>query len=190
MKEDIADLKKNPSSSVKYATSVSVPRGGFVFADGASFLARDKEEWLSSAMRELGLKHKSVAVGGENIRHTAYRLCKDTEYSFEELEKMDKAAMTYEDAATLGQLRALDRYESSIDSILQSGEPYLIQHLKVDGHDLMDLGYTGKDIKECLSSLLDTVIENPELNHKDNLLDIAQKNMAQMLCENEDIERS
>lgn len=108
----------------------------------------------------------------------------------EELEKMDRAAMSYEDAAILGQLRALDKYESVIDSIVQSNEPYLIPHLKVNGHDLMDIGYTGKDIKECLSSLLDTVIEHPELNHKDKLLDIAQKNMSQLLCENEEIERS
>ncbi|MBR5240984.1 MAG: DUF5040 domain-containing protein, partial [Muribaculaceae bacterium] len=128
-KNDIADLKKNPNSSVKYATSVSVPRGGFVFADGASFLARDKEEWLSSAMRELGLKHKSVAVGGENIRHTAYRLCKDTEYTPDDLEEMDVFLIQHvhnQDVFTLSQDsqdRTIAEYEAIINATTHDYAP-------------------------------------------------------------------
>ena len=130
-KNDITELKQNKGSaaSVKYATSVSVPRGGFVFADGASFLARDKEEWLSSAMRELGLKHKSVAVGGENIRHTAYRLCKGTEYSFKELEEMDVFLIQHvhnQDVFTLSQDsqdRTIADYEEIINAATDDYAP-------------------------------------------------------------------
>ncbi len=128
VKNDISDLKQNQGSaaSVKYATSVSVPRGGFVFADGASFLSGDKEEWLSSAMRELGLKHKSVAVGGQSILDTAYRLCKGTEYTVEELEKMDVFMIQHvhnRDVYTLTKERNIVDYEKIINAATDNVAP-------------------------------------------------------------------
>ena len=128
VKNDISDLKQNQgsSASVKYATSVSVPRGGFVFADGASFLSGAKEEWLSSAMRELGLKHKSVAVGGQSILDTAYRLCKGTEYTVEELEKMDVFMIQHvhnQDVYTLTLERNIDEYEKIINATTDNVAP-------------------------------------------------------------------
>ena len=122
VKNDISDLKQNQGSaaSVKYATSVSVPRGGFVFADGASFLAGKNEVWLSSAMKELGLKYKSVAVGGQSIKDTAYRLCMGNEDYSESLEKMDVFLIDHvhnQDVFTLSRERSIEEYEEIIRNL-------------------------------------------------------------------------
>ena len=122
VKGDITDLKNNPSSAstVEYATSVFSYTNGFVFADGASFLADKNEVWLSTAMRELGLNHKSVAVGGQSIKDTAYRLCKGTEYKDEELEKMDVFLIDHvhnQDVFTLSRERSIEEYEEIIRNL-------------------------------------------------------------------------
>lgn len=55
--------------------------------------------------------------------------------------------------------------------ILNEQQPLSIKDLKVNGYDLMNLGYKeGKDIGNKLKELLELVLENPELNTKEELL--------------------
>ena len=54
--------------------------------------------------------------------------------------------------------------------IEQSGEPYLIRHLAVNGNHLLDAGVRQADIGRTLNRLLDWVIEHPGDNQKDRLL--------------------
>ena len=55
--------------------------------------------------------------------------------------------------------------------IIDEKQPLTVKDLAINGHDLMALGYKqGKDIGAILTKLLDLVIENPELNIKDELL--------------------
>jgi hypothetical protein len=88
---------------------------------------------------------------------------------------MDPVKMTYEDAATLGQLRALDKYDDLITEVVQSMEAFQIKDLAVNGHDMMDLGLKGREIGDTLNHLLLNVIEHPELNNKNDLLALAEK---------------
>lgn len=66
--------------------------------------------------------------------------------------------------------------EQLIEKCINSGEPYKISQLKVNGDDLIKIGITGKDIGKELSRLLKIVIENPELNTKENLINIILSN--------------
>lgn len=54
--------------------------------------------------------------------------------------------------------------------VLNSGEPYLISHLKINGNDLKEMGYAGEKIGEILEKLLKIVIKHPEKNNKKDLL--------------------
>ena len=56
------------------------------------------------------------------------------------------------------------------EQILESDEPYKISQLCVDGKDLQNNGYRGKEIGDKLEYLLECVIENPSLNTKGKLL--------------------
>ncbi len=66
----------------------------------------------------------------------------------------------------------ITKQKSAIKEILKSGEPYKISQLKVDGSDIENKGYHGKDVGEKLEYLLECVIENPDLNRKDKLLNL------------------
>lgn len=55
--------------------------------------------------------------------------------------------------------------------ILNEEQPLSVKDLKVNGNDLINLGYKqGKEIGVTLNKLLDIILENPELNNKEDLI--------------------
>ncbi len=65
-------------------------------------------------------------------------------------------------------LKGLDT--KKLEKVINSGEPYKISHLKINGNDLINMGYKGEEIGEILESLRKAVVVNPEKNTKENLL--------------------
>ena len=60
--------------------------------------------------------------------------------------------------------------------ILFEKQPLLVKDLKINGNDLIQLGFKqGKEIGETLNKLLEMVLENPELNNKEFLIKEAIK---------------
>ncbi len=55
------------------------------------------------------------------------------------------------------------------------GEPYKISHLAINGNDLVELGFVGKDIKLMLQKALDAVIDEKIPNTAKNILDYLLK---------------
>ena len=49
--------------------------------------------------------------------------------------------------------------------------------LDINGYDLMDLGYSGKEIKEKLNFLLEAVLEEKVLNNKEKLIKYLKENV-------------
>ena len=78
------------------------------------------------------------------------------------------------------------RYSASIELLLELKErvkaelekatALSLKSLAVNGRDLMDLGIpAGKELGRILNELLDCVIEDPQMNEKNKLLEIAKK---------------
>lgn len=65
--------------------------------------------------------------------------------------------------------------KAMLENILKNNEPYLISHLAINGDDLKIAGYQGHEIGNLLGKSLAVVIEHPELNKKDILLDKISK---------------
>lgn len=65
-----------------------------------------------------------------------------------------------------------------LEDILDSGEPYRLSMLAVRGSDLSSIGIGGPCCGRTLKRLLDVVIENPELNRKEELLSIARNDQS------------
>ncbi|ERI95626.1 HDIG domain protein [Clostridiales bacterium oral taxon 876 str. F0540] len=66
------------------------------------------------------------------------------------------------------------RRREEVKKILESGEPFTVSQLKINGNDLIALGFKpGKYIGTILNELLEKVMEKPELNNRDSLLKIA-----------------
>ena len=57
-----------------------------------------------------------------------------------------------------------------LEEIEANNEPYLLNHLNVNGNDLIKLGFSGKELGRKLHELCLLVIENPEKNNKSDLL--------------------
>lgn len=60
--------------------------------------------------------------------------------------------------------------------ILEKKEPIYLKDMKVSGRDIIDLGIAqGEEIKKKLELLLDMILENPELNKKEILMEILKE---------------
>lgn len=63
--------------------------------------------------------------------------------------------------------------QSMLTAIKDADEPYKIQQLKINGNDLLKLGFKGETIGTVLSDLLDKVMMSPSLNLHDELIKLA-----------------
>ncbi len=69
-----------------------------------------------------------------------------------------------------------DRYIKLLSSIEENGECYRIKDLKINGRDLILLGIKdGKAIGETLNTMLELVIEKPEINNRERLFQEVKK---------------
>ena len=59
-----------------------------------------------------------------------------------------------------------------LDEIIKTKEPYKISHLDISGKDIMSVGFDGKEVGEKLEFLLDSVIKEPTLNTREQLLNL------------------
>lgn len=74
------------------------------------------------------------------------------------------------------ELYRVDRVQNLAEATLNKKEALTIKDLAVDGSDLIELGYLpGQDLGRALSALLEMVLENPESNQKDVLLEAASR---------------
>jgi len=75
-------------------------------------------------------------------------------------------------------LTTLISSESKLDMILDQNECFSLKDLKVNGEDLINIGFNkGKDIGVTLKYLLERVIENTELNSKEELIKLAKEKL-------------
>ena len=75
-----------------------------------------------------------------------------------------------------GGLLNLISVQSKLDLILSQNECFDLKDLKINGGDLINLGFNkGKEIGETLKIILELVIENPELNEREELINMAKK---------------
>ncbi len=78
-------------------------------------------------------------------------------------------------------LRLLKYAGELFDEIVADGETLTIKELKINGHDIIEMGVSeGKQIGKILDKLFEEVIDNPKLNNREYLLcraeEIAEKN--------------
>lgn len=70
---------------------------------------------------------------------------------------------------------SIEYMKDEISKIINQKQPINIKDLQIDGSDIVALGYKpGKIIGEILNYLLEEVLENPCLNNKETLLELAK----------------
>lgn len=82
-------------------------------------------------------------------------------------------AMVYTPEKSMDQIK-LSVLRLRLYNVIDQKEPYRISDLKINGNDLMILGYTGKNIGKTLCAFLDIVMKDISLNDHDKLIGIAK----------------
>lgn len=106
----------------------------------------------------------------KSIKKLIIRLGRKNIYNLLELMKADRMAMAeeFKDYSDILNLKI------KIDKIINQNEPLSIKELAINGGDLIKVGYKqGKEIGIILNSLLEKVLDNPELNTREQLLKLA-----------------
>lgn len=106
-------------------------------------------------------------------------LTKIGEEAFRDLLKVQKADILAQNPIyATERLLNLISVESKLELILEQNECFNLRDLKINGEDLIELGFNkGKEIGETLKYLLERVIENTELNNKEELIKLAKEKL-------------
>ena len=138
-------------------------------------------------LQKLRYDKKTVSVVTKLIFHHDDRLyCAPqkvkkhaSEFGFEFLRLLDKvsrADILAQNPEKNGRLSDCDRYMALLDKVEEEDGCLKISDLKVDGNDLISLGYRGKEIGQALANLLEKVIRNEIENSREALIKFLEEN--------------
>ncbi|SHI90723.1 tRNA nucleotidyltransferase (CCA-adding enzyme) [Clostridium cavendishii DSM 21758] len=118
-------------------------------------------------------EHDNRVKNKKSIRKLLNRIGKENTL---ELLKVWKADMLSQNPEYLEEkLIWLKDTEKKLNEILVSDECVNIKDLKISGNDILNLGVKGKEVGIILNNLLDKVLEEPELNEPEKLLNLAKQ---------------
>ena len=76
---------------------------------------------------------------------------------------------------TVYAIDAVSKCYDRFADLIAKDEALTVKDLDINGYDLMDIGFQGKAIGDCLNYLLDIVLEDSALNNHDTLIELAKK---------------
>lgn len=71
-----------------------------------------------------------------------------------------------------------DRLEEIAKDILEKDECFSLKHLVIKGEDIIELGFSGREIGKVLNALLEAVIDNKVENKREKLIEYAVNNFT------------
>ena len=125
-------------------------------------------ELYDSVMQIIPIHDIHIGTNKANIKKYLNLLGEQGLRNLIEVKRADKLGQNPE--TTGEELQNLVTTESLLDEIIANGEPYSIKDLKINGFDLMNLGFKGKEIGNCLDCILQKVINGDIENNKEKLL--------------------
>jgi hypothetical protein len=117
-----------------------------------------QEEWTDAAVRRLIARVGEASIG-----------------DIIALRRADQIGMCPENAQYFPQ--GLSEFAQRVSDVMKSGRAFTVSKLAIDGNDIMrDLGLApGPRVGIILNELLQSVLEDPALNERETLLEIARR---------------
>ncbi|MCM1545082.1 MAG: HD domain-containing protein, partial [Ruminococcus sp.] len=72
--------------------------------------------------------------------------------------------------------KQFDELERLIDKVKAENQCFTVKSLALNGNDIMNLGYSGRQIGKALNTLVDAVVEEKVSNNKDGLIEYIKNN--------------
>lgn len=111
---------------------------------------------------------KLRVIRSKTVRKLINRVGKENIYMLISLQIADEAGH-----APPNNFEIIEELKKEVDRILDRNEPLAINDLAVKGEDLIKMGYKpGPEMGKILESLLNKVLEQPELNTRESLMDL------------------
>ncbi len=118
---------------------------------------------------------KHITLKPSNIKKWLRELGEDLTLDFIDVKIADM--QTHNLKLANDELENLYEVKELAKEIVTSGEPYRTSDLKINGNDLLDLGYEGSRIADELENLIRIVSGNPACNTKEKLLHQAKQDI-------------
>lgn len=113
------------------------------------------------------LHNRQIPATSKSVR----RLLSKLEYtSLDNLLALKKADILGQNPEYLYRISDLDK----VKELSKSEKSMNIKDIAVNGYDMINLGYSGRDIGKVLSYLLDCVLDDPVINTREKLLELAR----------------
>lgn len=90
------------------------------------------------------------------------------------IQECDKSAQS-ELAQKENYNKDLNIIKQNIEKVVKNQDCFKIKDLKINGNDLKNIGFVGIEIGKTLNLLLEKVMQNPEFNDRDLLLDLSNE---------------
>ena len=116
--------------------------------------------------------HQSVEnVNDVKIKHWFNKIGEEYTLSLFDVRIADLKAHNLGKKEVLFEIERLMSLEEEAKMIIKRREPYKISELAVNGHDLISLGFSGREIGDKLSAILTLVMDGRLKNTKKDILD-------------------
>ena len=163
----IPELKGEYIGAIQYAPRKDYIRLALLLTDAENSgdilkRLRVSNEILSKATTLIGYSKSEIENNSICIKKLLNEISEDLFFDLLEYKK-----------ALLNDAAELDAIGNNAKEIIKNKEPYRLSDLTINGFNLMELGFKGKEISEMLEKLLSEVIDNPAKNEKEILLNIA-----------------
>lgn len=125
------------------------------------------------AMAVIPIHDIHIGRSRKNIKKWLSKIGEESLNDLIEVKKADKLAQNLE--LTAEEIENLKTTQKNMQEIIKAGEAFTVKDLAVNGRDLINLGFKGRQIGEMLDVLLDNVIEEKVKNEKNELLEYVKK---------------
>lgn len=134
---------------------------------------RFTNEQINKVVELVKLHDMTLPTTDKGIRKALSKYGYDTLIKLTEVKKCDNFAQS-DFANNCGTAKNIDDFICLLNKQNDNSDCALtLKDLKVNGNDLISLGFAGRDIGIALNKLLDIVLDNPTKNDRDVLLNIA-----------------
>lgn len=144
------------------------PKISSVIAKKSLKSLRAPNSLLERVVQLVELHDTMIQNNEKNIKKWLRKVGADRTLDIINVKRSDMLAQNFE--KTKSEILELERTRMLFFEIVHRGDPFTVADLKVNGHDIMALGFHGREVGEVLNSLLDKVISGETENTKEALL--------------------
>ena len=135
-------------------------------------------ELLKKAVLFVKIHDRHITEKPSNIKMWLRELDEELIFDFIELKIADLS--THNLTLAKSEIEELRKIKGIVREVIDSGEPYKISHLKINGADLVNIGLERNQISEELERLAVLVSDDPGLNNRDDLINQATRDKFEL----------